>query len=311
MNTMRIHFKKIYTIKGSVNAVSSDSTYSFVIKDKSKNDIEVKLILSENSVIASCPIECENDFVAILEDKDKILLNHPVKLIEISDTLNNAVYRVLSILKYCLNNTEIDEKLYEVDKFEWVDDTNIWHDLPKRTNLTPDMLNTTLRLNSKTSIAIQRYLDEEFYPFVALKHLHRAKVEQIPKYKWVEATIAAELAIKEFFIRFEPKFEALLLELPSPPIDKLYGSILEKYTGERSPSLKSIREGMKKRNELLHRPTENESVTFEEAVKYVKSIEAAIYHLLQLLYKDDPLIKDYGKNENRITSAIKIHVHTE
>ncbi|MEZ6049962.1 MAG: hypothetical protein R3C02_01015 [Planctomycetaceae bacterium] len=124
-----------------------------------------------------------------------------------------------------------------------------------------------------------------------MRHLHRAKNEREPSCRWIDATIAAELAIKEFLIAKEPLLETLLLELPSPPLQKLYGQILEKYAGERSPKLNSLREGSEKRNKLIHRPG-GEHVNRSEADQYVKNVEIAIYHLMCLLHPEDDWLKN-------------------
>jgi len=138
---------------------------------------------------------------------------------------------------------------------------------------------------------LQESLDNEFDPILGLRHLHRAKNESIPHHKWIDATIAAELAIKEALIRAKPELEKLLLELPSPPLTKLYGPILEEYLGERSPYLSVIRKGVEIRNKLVHRPKE-QHIDTQEAVNYVNDIEKIIFHLLGLLNTRNKLIEN-------------------
>jgi hypothetical protein len=149
-------------------------------------------------------------------------------------------------------------------------------------------------LNEANAEAIQQYLDGGFETFFALRHLHRAKSEHNPRYKWLEATIAAELAIKEFLIRKKPEIETLLLEVPSPPLHKLYGSVLESFTNQRSPKLKELAEGARIRNKLIHRPEKFE-IKGENANKYVHDVEIAIGHLLSLLYPSDPIMEKFFK----------------
>jgi len=127
---------------------------------------------------------------------------------------------------------------------------------------------------------------------MALRHLHRARRESIPRYKWIDATIAAELAIKEFLIRVRPELQTLLIELPSPPLHKLYGPVLESFGYEKSPKLKEISKGAQRRNELLHRPSA-EDATHEEASQYVDDIEVAIKHLFLMLYPANPSVKRF------------------
>jgi intein/homing endonuclease len=100
------------------------------------------------------------------------------------------------------------------------------------------------------------------------------------------------LAIKEFLIRVKPELETLLVEVPSPPLHKLYGSVLESFGYGRSPKLKEIANGAARRNELLHKP-EAKEVTVEDANQYVEDIEVAINHLFLLLYPTDPSVKKF------------------
>jgi hypothetical protein len=81
-----------------------------------------------------------------------------------------------------------------------------------------------------------------------------------------------------------------LLNMPSPPLDKLYGSVLESFGYPRSPMLSAIREGVKVRNDLIHKPdTGRESeIDIARAVEYVEDIQGAINHLLHLLHPDYP-----------------------
>jgi hypothetical protein len=78
----------------------------------------------------------------------------------------------------------------------------------------------------------------------------------------------------------------LLFELPAPPIDKLYGVILEEYAGERSPRLKELTDGAARRNKLIHRPgTPDPDDT--DATLYVEDVQVAILHLVSPLYRED------------------------
>jgi hypothetical protein len=73
---------------------------------------------------------------------------------------------------------------------------------------------------------IQRFLDSARSCCFrdAFRHLHRAENERDdPRHAWIDATIAAELAIKEFFILYKPELAPFVLEVPSPPLSKLYG----------------------------------------------------------------------------------------
>jgi len=89
--------------------------------------------------------------------------------------------------------------------------------------------------------------------------------------------------------RKRPELETLLLEIQSPPLQKLFGVVLESEIGERSPKLKSIGKGAELRNRLIHRPR-HDPPTDDDAERYVNDIEVAIYHLLSHLYPNDAVI---------------------
>ncbi len=93
--------------------------------------------------------------------------------------------------------------------------------------------------------------------------------------RWIDATIAAELAVKEFLARIEPKLALLLFELPSPPIGKLYGKLLKEYAGEESPLRKVLEAGADRRNKLIHRPGSPDPDE-TEATLYVQDVQTAI-----------------------------------
>jgi hypothetical protein len=84
-----------------------------------------------------------------------------------------------------------------------------WRSFP--TSLTMEFAGarSTVTLNRDGLATLQRYLDEGFEPFVAIRHLHRAENTDIPWSRWIEATIAAELAIKEYLGRKRPELEGL------------------------------------------------------------------------------------------------------
>ncbi|HDR9188847.1 TPA: hypothetical protein QDB51_002926, partial [Burkholderia vietnamiensis] len=78
---------------------------------------------------------------------------------------------------------------------------------------------------------LQQIVADGVTPLVGMRYLHRAKAEGDPRYRWVDATIAAELAIKEILQMARPETTVLFDNLPSPPLSKLYGEVLEAYLG--------------------------------------------------------------------------------
>ncbi|MCK4354714.1 MAG: hypothetical protein KAW83_05615, partial [Dehalococcoidia bacterium] len=98
--------------------------------------------------------------------------------------------------------------------------------------------------------------------------------------QWIYATMAAELAIKEILVRIEPKLQVILETLPSPPLNRLYGDVLESVAGVRSTSLSKLQNGARRRNELVHNPR-SPTPTFNEVKEYINFIEDMIRWLLK------------------------------
>jgi len=208
----------------------------------------------------------------------------------ISKNLHDATKRVVSLIKYYLGHAYISEQLFSMKETKWGESIDCPYYLPNRL-FASGSVESSKPLRSDTISHVQSALDNNLLPLIAMRHLHRARSEEISHHKWIDATIAAELAVKEVLAKAHPQLEPLLMEIPSPPLSKLYGVILEEYMGEKSPYLKQIRNGVEVRNRLIHRP-EATVIDQQEANDYVVCIEAAIFHLLHRLYPDELLIND-------------------
>jgi hypothetical protein len=243
---------------------------------------------------------------------------------EISDLfnqINDWTNEVLRYIKYGLNFVELSEspfrpyanrEFWSIDGLAWNHCTPEGRVILQGGSVRESSSEMAVPLDDKTAPQIQQYIDDNYSPFVSLTYLHRAINEGHPRYKWIYATIAAELAIKEFLVEYTSKdgcaeLEPLLLELPSPPLRKLYGSILESYLGERSPCVGKIDKGAERRNRLLHRPKgkggEQEKVSEQEARQYARQIELALFHLLHQLYQNDWIIERLFANIKQIVGA--------
>jgi hypothetical protein len=137
------------------------------------------------------------------------------------------------------------------------------------------------RLSRHSRSRVQRLLDTGEEPLLAYDHLAEAHRSVGLRFKWVEATVAAELAIKEILIRIEPKLATLLLEVPSPPLRTLYGKVLEAATGIRSPYVGQLHRGAERRNSIIHK-TEPEDPDYQKTVDYIEMVTRAIDHLLEI-----------------------------
>lgn len=139
---------------------------------------------------------------------------------------------------------------------------------------------------------IQNEMNEGEMPFKAFAFLKHAKLEKDLSIKWITATIAAELAIKEFYMRFDDKLEYIVTEMPSPPLGKLYNGMLQAVAGCSNTKYKELDKGATTRNKLVHSP-KNVELKEKDVNKYIHDVETAIFELVEILDKNSQLSKDY------------------
>jgi hypothetical protein len=294
MQEVEIHADHTIIFEGKTSPPREDRI-SFIVQISNYPKADVNLFFREERVeIIANNYPVSSEVIEYLKKKEAPKLKEVSTEIrdEISNIhsfLSDCTTRVLSIIKYHLSYIDISEQLFAIKSRHWRIPGLDWKYLPS--TLSAVIASHVIPLfDTKTCEEVQKSLNEGIFPLVGMRHLHRAKNESLPHYKWIDATIAAELAIKEVLIRAQPVLEPLINEVPSPPLTKLYGSILESYLGERSPFLKVIDNGVKIRNRLLHKPT-LVMVDRQEAIEYVDNIEGAIFHLLSLLYPTNKLWK--------------------
>lgn len=290
---MTIYLKQEYNILGQCTFDRKMDVFQFKVFDEN-----TPIVLQINTSNNTLNVFMDIDYVE-RESSAQEIENINKTVVTFFGSMSNAAYKLMSAIKYGFNEPSLSEQLLGLKSSTWSLDNNKWVEVQQQFTVKPGIWISRLTLHSETAPLIQEYLDDNFEPFIALKHLHRAFMIGTPRYTWIEATIAAELAIKEFYSIFKPEIEVIILELPSPPIGKLYGVILEHYTGKRSPYYKKLQEGYEIRNKLVHRPAKIE-VTYEETFKYLSTVEGAIFHLLQLLYPNDKIIENIVTRTNKI-----------
>ena len=292
---MLIHLKGCYTILGKLHSSPKENRFQFKVPSKDKTSITVDIISDERIVESFRKYEVSKEMWDVLQtdihDGRALSQKSQAELSSMTSNISKATKKVLYLIKYCLNCPDLNDNLFSHKGVYWSIDKSKWKELPMIICATLDSHNF-ISLDENSTKDIQNYIENDFEPLFALRHLHKARKEGNPRHKWIDATIAAELAIKEFLIRLKPDIKTLLLEIPSPPLHKLYGSILEYYTNERSPKLKELAEGVEMRNKLIHRPKDIHIDT-EQANQYIHDVEIAIYHLLTLLYPDDSITKHF------------------
>jgi hypothetical protein len=137
------------------------------------------------------------------------------------------------------------------------------------------------RFNAGTAAALQALLLARERPFMAFDHLREAFRSEDNRFAWIQAAAAAELGVKEALLRLEPRLHALLLEVPAPPVQKLYGAVLKAYGGESSSYKSDLQNGAERRNSILHRP-DRQVVTSRQRSDYLHTVDKALRHLVIL-----------------------------
>lgn len=283
---MKVTIKGSYTILGKIHSDAKEFPVRINCPPETEPEIILEINPKEQSVEAFGDFDISDEFWGVLSNKESVQEipdSIEKEASSIRTHLTTSAKRVLNAIKYCLKHIELEEELLGIKGTFWSIDKKNWQGFPGGQLSMVFSGRSIEALNKKSAKLLEEYLVKGPEPFLALSFLHRAKRERNPKYRWIDATIAAELAIKEFLIQFKPEIEPVLLEVPSPPLHKLYGSILESYTGQRSPRLKEIAEGARVRNLLVHRP-EKIRIDDQDSINYVGHVEAAIGHLLNILH---------------------------
>jgi len=309
---MEIYGYMEFKILGDIIGESLIDEHIFTMTSIQNTKFELKLQLKEKKILTRChkevsddlynffktgfykSIKLSNDEGDIREDIDKNIIQN------FQDDFNNfksdffeVTNRLLHYIKTWLSHEEITG--IENNSIICSYDGEIW----LKFSIIP-IINAFDKVifsnfDEKNCNMIQMCIDNNIEPFIALDFLAKAKSEPDSRHSWVYTTIAAELAIKEFLIAKHPQLETLLIELPSPPLDKLYRKILREYEGiDAYIKIKDIQTAVKIRNYIIHRPQAYIPISAQNSFIYIRLVEATIYQLLQRLHPQlEPIIKDH------------------
>jgi len=266
---------------GSIIVDESLKNYSFSVS-KSGQNVNMKLLRDGKTIEAESVVDFfEPNILQILRTNDYDKLNDGEKkqLSDITHPIREAVRQFAGLLKQELHRYDINDELIGNAYYEWSLGDNQWFSIPQ--GLRIDVGSYSLgNLNAITAKSLQELLSENEEALVATSYLHQARNSMNRRYQWIYATMAVELAIKEILVRIEPKLQVILGTLPSPPLNKLYGDVLESVAGVRSTGLSTLQNGAQKRNQLVHNP-KSPTPTFDEVNEYIDFIEDRIRWLLE------------------------------
>ena len=254
--------------------------YSFSVI-KSGQNVDVKLLQDGKTIEAESSLGFfKPNIRQVLKtnDYDKLNEREKTELYDITYPIREAVRQFAGLLKQELHRYDINDELIGNPSYEWSLGDNQWFSIPQGLMMN-DGFSSLGNLNAITAKSLQKLLSENEEALVATSYLHQARNSMNRRYQWIYATMAAELAIKEILVRIEPKLQVILEALPSPPLNKLYGDVLESVSGVRSTSLSKMQKGAQKRNQLVHNP-KSSAPNFDEVNEYIDFIEDSIKWLL-------------------------------
>ena len=263
-----------------MQAEQSRRDYSFRIS-KGGQTINLTLLKDGKSIEAESVFEgFEPHILQILktDEYDKLIDSDKRKLHEITSPIRESMKQFIGLVKQEFHRSDIRDELIGNLRIEWSLDNGQWYSIPGKFTVY-GWAYSLGNMNESYAKRLQKLLLENEEALVATNYLHQARNAESGRYQWIYATIAAELAIKEVLARMEPKLQVILSTLPSPPLNKLYGDVLESVAGVRSEGLNRLQTGAEIRNKLLHSP-ESVDLSSDKVHDYIAFIEERIRWLL-------------------------------
>ncbi len=266
---------------GSIIVDQSLENYTFVVS-KGDQSVRLRLLQDGKTIEAESVVDSFEPYILQIlrtSDYDKLNDGEKKQLSDITRAIREAVRQFAGLLKQELHRYDVSDELIGNAHHEWSLDGNQWLRVPS--GLSVQGWTTSLgNLDATTAKSLQELLSGNEEILVATSYLHQARNSHNRRYQWIYATMAAELAIKEILVRVEPKLQVILQELPSPPLHKLYGDVLESVAGVRSNSLSTLQGGARRRNQLVHNPN-SPTPPLKEVDEYICFIEDRVKWLLE------------------------------
>jgi len=261
----------------------------FVLKLDERN-VSVKFIANQTHVQVYLPEEQISDDALdwLRTFPDPSYSNYPVALADeferILQKVTDCARQIVERVKFFLTRPEFGEDVVgRVSRYTWQ------HEKQSGSIPVPPMAwmtgHSRLPLNSMVRESLQDGIDKGYKPLVGVRHLYKAMLETEPRFKWINTTIALELAIKEALAIKEPKLALLLRKMPSPPLPVLYFDAVKEYFGaEPKFSRNKYATWAQVRNDLVHQP--DKTVNASDAAIFLREAFDAINHLYSILYPD-------------------------
>jgi hypothetical protein len=280
---MLVSFRFSADLDHPLNTVPADGPFRFGTQRPDGGLTEIDISSNGAQFSARATADCSAQLVELLEtgapsrgEADRL----DDELIERLEAIHQPVGHLFGLFAQELHLTDEASERKNAH-VEWSLDGLTWSPL-RRARLTGVMrTHPQYSLGSATASEIALRFAAGEQPLVAFEYIREARRASDDRIAWIAATIAAEIGIKEMIGRVAPQLVPLLLELPSPPLHKLYGKVWSAVAGSSSSFVRDLQRGAEVRNQLVHKPA---SVDLEaQAVSdYIANVEAALYELLRL-----------------------------
>jgi len=265
--------------------------------------IDVTVSESGDRIESCCEFDVESATIALIQKEHERLsrLTQPdrsrdeakldAKIDSLFQPLRDANRFLLRMIQQELTLIDPIRRL-QSGASRWSLDGRNWSTLPTFIFLNGAYGHVLHKLDTEWATRIQKAIDAGEHPLIGVEFWHEAWRQKEDRSRWILATTAAELAIKEALSMLNPSLMTLLLEVPSPPLHKLYGRILDDAAGANSRSAidkkirKGLQDGVKIRNKIVHRP-ESINLDLDDVIGYLQTVGGAIKSLPELIRSRD------------------------
>lgn len=280
-NKISISLKATYTPLGDVSIRVHNKEREFA----NYKGAVLHFTTDSNTITATKNIEITNEDLKYIQNDD------PEKQVneELSSLLMSIYKDVQNFLAYIQafdGVFKLDPELRMKANYEWSSDMQQYQPLHIKFKTEWRGANLINTVSDNFMGELSRITKLDYPLFTAFKFLYQAYADSNTKFKWINATIAAEQAFKEFLSLFDERTENIMLNVPSPPIEKLYNNVLKSYTGFSSSMYKELQKGAQTRNALIHKH-KTPAPPLEETNIYLHQVEVAIFELYTCLYPKD------------------------
>lgn len=266
-----------------IRTVPTDGPFYYSRQTPASGVTAIEISADGTTISSSASVECSRALVLLLEtgapsrgDADEL----DDELVDRLQIIHQPIGDLLRLVAQELHDIE-ELRERRNSRLEWSLDGGAWTVI-RRGRLSGVIRGFPLyplEGSSSTGIATRFAAGER--SLAAFEYIREARRTTDDRIAWIAATIAAEIGIKEILGRVAPQLLPLLLEMPAPPLHKLYGKILNAMSGQPSTFVREIQRGAEIRNHLVHKPA-SVDLDSQGVSDYISDVEAALYELLNM-----------------------------